>query len=147
MKKLSRETQIIFYEAEIKKILSDYKAYLDSKCVDLINKVELFIGTFEYIDELRNQVVFSFPKDRIPKTKIPLTATKPKSAEIIASNFYDYSYSYYRKNCVATFTESYGVYYQELNGKFNIGFSNFDIEFLNSLAKGDKVVFGISDPH
>ena len=146
MKSLSKEHQIKFYEEEIKKILTDYKAYLDSKCIDLINKAELFIGTFEYIDELRNQVIFSFPKDKLPKTKIPLTATKPKSAETIVSNFNDYSYSYYRKNCVASFTECYGVYYQELNGKFNVGFSNFDLEFLNSLTIGDKIVFGISDP-
>ena len=146
MKRLTKEQQVQFYEEEIKKILSDYKAYLDSKCIDLINKIELFIGTFEYIDELRNQVVFSFPKDKLPKTKIPLTATKPKSTAIINSNFYDYSYSYYRKNCVIGFTESYGVYYHEQSGKMNVGFSNFDIEFLNALAKGDKIVFGISDP-
>jgi hypothetical protein len=47
---------------------------------------------------------------------------------------------------VANFSECYGVYYQELNGKYNVGFSNFDLEFLNSLSKGDKIVFGISDP-
>ena len=146
MKRLSKEQQVKFYEEEIKKILSDYKAYLDSKCVDLINKVELYIGTFEYIDELRNQVVFSFPKDKLPKTKIPLTATKPKSVDVVDSNFYDYSYSHYRKNFVANFSECYGVYYQELNDKPNVGFSNFDLEFLNSLSKGDKIVFGISDP-
>lgn len=146
MKSLSKEHQIKFYEEEIKKILADYKAYLDSKCIDLINKVELFVGTFEYIDELRNQVIFSFPKDKLPKTKIPLTATKPKSAEIISQNFSDYSYSNYRKNSVLSFTECYGVYYQELNGKYTVGFSSFDIEFLNSLAIGDKIVFGISDP-
>jgi superfamily I DNA and/or RNA helicase/rRNA-processing protein FCF1 len=146
MKKLSREQQIKFYEEEIKKILSDYKFYLDSKCIDLINKVELFIGKFEYIDEIRNQVIFSFPKDKLPKTKIPLTATKPKNIELIASNFNELSYSHYRKNCVANFSECYGVYYQEQNGKFNIGFNKFDLEFLNSLTKGDKIVFGISDP-
>jgi DNA replication ATP-dependent helicase Dna2 len=146
MKQLIKEQQVKFYEEEIKKILSDYKAYLDSKCIDLINKVELYIGTFEYIDELRNQVVFSFPKDKLPKTKIPLTATKPKSVNVVDSNFYDYSYSHYRKNFVANFSECYGVYYQELNGKFYVGFSNFDLEFLNSLSKGDKIVFGISDP-
>ena len=146
MKNLTKAHQIKFYEEEIKKILADYKAYLDSKCIDLINKVELYIGTFEYIDELRNLVIFSFPKDKLPKTKIPLTATKPKSNEIIAKSFNDYSYSYYRKNGVLSFTECYGVYYQELNGKYNVGFSNFDIEFLNSLSIGDKIVFGISDP-
>ncbi|MFN9999406.1 MAG: hypothetical protein ACK52X_07280, partial [bacterium] len=95
MKRLSKEQQVKFYEEEIKKILSDYKAYLDSKCIDLINKVELYIGTFEYIDELRNQVVFSFSKDKLPKTKIPLTATKPKSVDVVDSNFYDHSYSQY----------------------------------------------------
>lgn len=146
MKRLSKEQQVKFYEEEIKKILSDYKAYLDSKCIDLINKVELYIGTFEYIDELKNQVVFSFPMDKLPKTKIPLTATKPKSVDVVDSNFYDYNYSHYRKNFVANFSECYGVYYQELKGKFNVGFSNFDLEFLNSLSKGDKIVFGISDP-
>jgi rRNA-processing protein FCF1 len=146
MKSLSKAYQIKFYEEEIKKILADYKAYLDSICIDLINKVELYIGTFEYIDELRNQVIFSFQKDKLPKTKIPLTATKPKSAEIIAKNFNDDSYSHYRKNGVISFTECYGVYYQEVNGKYNVGFSNFDIEFLNSLSIGDKIVFGISDP-
>ena len=56
MKRLSKEEQIKFYEEEIKKILSDFKAYLDSKCFDLINKNELFVGCFEYIDEARNQV-------------------------------------------------------------------------------------------
>lgn len=146
MKRLSKEHQIKFYEEEIKKLLSDYQSYLDSKCTDLLNKVELFIGTFEYIDELRNQVVFSFAMDKLPKTRVPLTATKPKSSEVIAKNFYDYSYSFYRKNGVSSFTECYGVYYQELNGKYNVGFSNFDIEFLNSLSIGDKIVFGISDP-
>jgi rRNA-processing protein FCF1 len=146
MKRLSKEHQVKFYEEEIKKILIDYKAYLDSKCIDLINKVELFIGTFEYIDESRNQVVFSFEKDKLPKTKIPLTATKPKSNDILTSNFYDYNYSYYRKHCIMNYSECYGVYYQEQNGKFNIGFSNFDLEFLNSVSKGDKIVFGISDP-
>ncbi len=146
MKQLSKEQQVNFYEEEIKKILSDYKAYLDSKCVDLINKVELYVGSFEYIDDVRNQLVFSFPKDKLPKTKVPLTATKPKTTDIITSNFNDLNYSNYRKNSVATFSECYGVYYQELNGKFNVGFSNFDLEFLNSLSKGDKIVFGISDP-
>lgn len=146
MKQLSKDQQVKFYEEEIKKILSDYKAYLDSKCIDLIKKVELYIGTFEYIDELRNQVVFSFPMDKLPKTKIPLTATMPKSVDLVDSNFYDYSYSYYRKNLVAYFSECYGVYYQELNGKFNVGFNNFDLEFIKSLSKGDKIVFGISDP-
>jgi DNA replication ATP-dependent helicase Dna2 len=146
MKQLSKEQQFNFYEEEIKKILSDYKAYLDSKCVDLINKVELFVGSFEYIDDVRNQLVFSFPKDKLPKTKVPLTATKPKTTDIITSNFNDLNYSHYRKNFVANFSECYGVYYQELNGKFNVGFSNFDLEFLNSLSKGDKIVFGISDP-
>jgi DNA replication ATP-dependent helicase Dna2 len=52
----------------------------------------------------------------------------------------------YRNKFVKSFTECYGVYYQELNGKYNVGFSNFDIEFLNSLSIGDKIVFGISDP-
>jgi DNA replication ATP-dependent helicase Dna2 len=146
MKHLSREQQVNFYEEEIKKILSDYKAYLDSKCIDLINKTEMYIGTFEYIDELRNQVVFSFPKNKLPKTKIPLTATKPKSVDLVESNFFDYSYSHYRKSFVANFSECYGVYFQELNGRFNIGFCNFDLEFLNSIFKGDKIVFGISDP-
>lgn len=146
MKRLKKEQQVKFYEEEIKKILSDYKAYLDSKCIDLVNKNELFVGSFEYIDEVRNQVVFSFPKDKLPKTKIPLTATKPKSTDILASNFYDFSYSLYRKNYVASFSECYGVYYHEQDGKFNIGFNNFDLEFLNSLSKGDKIVFGISDP-
>jgi rRNA-processing protein FCF1 len=146
MKQLTKEQQVKFYEEEIKKILLDYKAYLDSKCIDLINKVELSIGTFEYIDELRNQVVFSFPKDKLPKTKIPLTATKPKTENLVASNFLDLSYSNYRKSYVIDFSDCYGVYYQELNGKFNVGFSNFDLEFLNSLSKGNKVVFGISDP-
>ena len=146
MKRLSKEQQVKFYEEEIKKILSDYKAYLDSKCIDLINKVELFVGTFEYVDDLRNQLIFSFPKDKLPKTKIPLTATKPKSNDIVTSNFYDYNYSNYRKNFVSNFSECYGVYYQELNGKFNVGFSNFDLEFFNTLVKGDQIVFGISDP-
>lgn len=146
MKRLTKEQQVKFYEEEIKKILSDYKAYLDSKCIDLVNKNELYVGSFEYIDEVRNQVVFSFHKDKLPKTKIPLTATKPKSTDIITSNFYDFSYSLYRKNYVAAFSECYGVYYHEQNGKFKIGFNNFDLEFLNSLSKGDKIVFGISDP-
>jgi hypothetical protein len=146
MKRLTKELQIKFYEEEIKKILSDYKSYLDSKCSDLINKVELFIGTFEYIDEIRNQAVFSFPENKLPKTKIPLTATKPKKIDIFTSNFYDFSYSFYRKNYVDSFSECYGVYYHEQNGKFNIGFNNFDLEFLNSLSKGDKIVFGLSDP-
>lgn len=146
MKKLSKEEQVRFYEEEIKKILSDYKAYLDSKCIDLINKVELYIGTFEYIDATRNQIVFSFPKDKLPKTRITLTATKPKSKEIISSNFSDFSYGNYRKNFVSSFSECYGVYYQELNGRFNIGFNNFELDFSNSLNKGDQVVFGLSDP-
>ena len=127
MKRLTKEQQVNFYEEEIKKILSDYKAYLDSKCIDLVNKVELFVGSFEYIDDVRNQLVFSFPKDKLPKTKVPLTATKPKTTDIITSNFNDLNYSNYRKNFVATFSECYGVYYQELNGKFNVGFSNFDL--------------------
>ena len=38
MKWLTKEQQVKFYEEEIKKILSDYKAYLDSKCIDLVNK-------------------------------------------------------------------------------------------------------------
>lgn len=146
MKQLTKEQQVKFYEEEIKQILSDYKAYLDSKCIDLVSKNELYVGSFEYIDEVRNQVVFSFPKDKLPKTKIPLTATKPKSTDIVTSNFYDLVYSLYRKNYVAAFSECYGVYYHEQDGKFNIGFNNFDLEFLNSLFKGDKIVFGISDP-
>lgn len=146
MKKLTKEQQFIFYNKEIEVIREEYNSYLSSKCIDLINKNELFIGSFEYIDESRNQVVFSFPKGSLPKTKIPLTATKPKSSAIIASNFFDYTYRNYRQNYVATFSECYGVYYHGQEGKFNIGFNNFDLEFLNSLSKGDKIVFGISDP-
>ncbi len=146
MKQLTKDQQIKFYEEEIKKILSEYKAYMDSKCKDLLSKVELFIGTFEYIDDLKNQAVFSFQKGKIPKTKIPLTASKPKTNNLIVENFHDYSYSYYRKNHVANSSECYGVYYQELNGKITVGFNNFDLEFLNTLLRGDEVVFGISDP-
>jgi rRNA-processing protein FCF1/DNA polymerase III delta prime subunit len=146
MKKLTKEQQYTFYNKEIETIREEYNSYLSSKCIDLINKNELFIGSFEYIDETRNQVVFSFPKDKLPKTKIPLTATKPKDTAIVYSNFHDYAYRFYRQNHVSTSSECYGVYYQELNGKFNVGFSNFDLEFLNSLSKGDKIVFGVSDP-
>lgn len=146
MKKLSKENQIKFYQEEIKKIIDDYKSYLDSKCIDLINKVELFIGNFEYVDNNRNQVVFSFDKDKLPKTKIPLTASKPVSSDILGSDFKSITYNAYRNKFVKGYTECYGVYYQELNGKYNVGFSNFDIEFLNSLSIGDKIVFGISDP-
>ena len=146
MKKLSKENQIKFYQEEIKKIIDNYKSYLDSKCIDLINKVELFIGNFEYVDNHRNQVVFSFDKDKLPKTKIPLTASKPVSSDILGSDFKSITYNAYRNKFVKGYTECYGVYYQELNGKYNVGFSNFDIEFLNSLSIGDKIVFGISDP-
>ncbi|HUH73623.1 MAG TPA: PIN domain-containing protein [Chitinophagales bacterium] len=146
MKKLSKENQIKFYQEEIKKIIGDYKSYLDSKCIDLINKVELFIGNFEYVDTNRNQVVFSFDKDKLPKTKIPLTASKPISSDILGSDFKSITYNTYRNKFVKGYTECYGVYYQELNGKYKVGFSNFEIEFLNSLAIGDKIVFGISDP-
>lgn len=146
MKQLSKEQQYIFYNKEIETIREEYNSYLGSKCIDLINKNELFVGTFEYVDELRNQVVLSFLKDKLPKTRIPLTATKPKSIDIIASNFFDYTYRNYRQNYVETFSECYGAYYHEQNGKYNVGFSNFDLEFLNSLSKGDKIVFGISDP-
>lgn len=146
MKKLSKEDQIRFYQAEIKKILDDYKAYLDSKCNDLINKVELYIGTFEYVDNLRKQVVFSFPKDKLPKTKIPLTASIPISQEILDSDFRTITYNTYRNKFVTVYTDCYGIYYQESDGKFNVGFSNFDVEFLQALVKGDKAVFGISDP-
>ena len=146
MKNLTKEQQYTFYNKEIETIREEYNSYLSSKCISLVHKNELFVGSFEYVDEARNQVVFSFPKDKLPKTKTPLTATKPKKNDIISSNFHDYTYRYYRQNHVATFSECYGVYYQELNGKFNVGFSNFDLEFLNSLSKGDKIVFGISDP-
>ncbi len=146
MKKLSKEDQIRFYQAEIKKILDDYKAYLNSKCNDLINKVELFIGTFEYVDNLRKQVVFSFPKDKLPKTKIPLTASIPNSQEILVSDFSVITYNNYRNKFVKVYTDCYGIYYRELDGKFNVGFSNFDVEFIQELVKGEKVVFGISDP-
>lgn len=146
MKNLTKEQQFTFYNKEIETIREEYNSFLSSKCIDLINKKELFVGTFEYIDEVRNQVVFSFPKDKLPKTRIPLTATKPKSTDVVTSNFYDFSYSLYRKNYVASFSECYGVYYHEQNGKFNIGFNNIDLEFLNTLSKGDKIVFGISDP-
>lgn len=146
MKKLSKENQIQFYQEEIKKIIDDYKSYLDSKCIDLINKVELFIGSFEYVDTNRNQIIFSFDKDKLPKTKIPLTASKPISSDILSSNFKSITYNTYRNKFVKGYTECYGVYYQELNVKYNVGFSNFDIDFLNSLSIGDKIVFGISDP-
>jgi DNA replication ATP-dependent helicase Dna2 len=146
MKQLSKEQQYTFYNKEIETIREDYNSYLSSKCIDLINKNELFVGSFEYIDQVRNQVVFSFPKDKLPKTRIPLTATKPKSTDIVASAFYDNTYRIYRQNNVVNFSECYGVYYHEQNGKFNVGFSNFDLDFLNSLAKGDNIVFGISDP-
>jgi rRNA-processing protein FCF1 len=146
MKNLTKEEQYIFYNKEIETIREEYNSYLSSKCIDLINKDELFVGTFEYIDEARNQVVFSFPEGKLPKTKIPLTVTKPKSTDVISSNFYDFTYRFYRKNHIVNFSECYGVYYHFQNGKFNIGFSNIDLEFLNSLVKGDKLVFGKSDP-
>lgn len=146
MKSLTKEQQYRFYNKEIESIREEYNSYLSSKCIDLINKNELYVGCFEYIDEERNQVVFSFHKDKLPKTKIPLTATKPKSTDVVASNFYDYTYRFYRQNYVLSFSECYGVYYHEQDGKFKIGFNNFDLEFLNSLSKGDKIVFGISDP-
>lgn len=146
MKNLTKEQQYTFYNKEIETIREEYNSYLSSKCIDLINKNELFVGSFEYVDEAKNQVVFSFQKDKLPKTKIPLTATKPKEEAIVYSNFLDYTYRFYRQNHVATFSECYGVYYYELNGKFNVGFSNFDLEFLNTLVKGDRIVFGNPDP-
>ncbi len=146
MKNLSKEAQITFYQEEIKKIISEFRGYLDSKCIQLLNKNELYIGTFEYIDSLRNQVVISFPKDKLPKTKVLLTASIPKSLSIIQSDFQDYTYSYYRKNCISTFSECIGVYYQEVGNVVYVGFSNFDIEFVNKLVKGNKIVLGLTDP-
>jgi DNA replication ATP-dependent helicase Dna2 len=146
MKSLTKEQQYTFYNKEIETIREEYNSYLSSKCIDLIHKNELFVGSFEFIDEVRNQVVFSFHKNKLPKTKIPLTATKPKTTDVVAANFYDYTYRFYRQNYVATFSECYGAYYHEQNGKFLVGFNNFDLEFLNLLTKGDKIVFGISDP-
>lgn len=146
MKSLTKEQQYTFYNKEIETIRQEYNSYLSSKCIDLINKNELFVGLFEYVDEARNQVVFSFPKDKLPKTKNLLTATKPKDASIISSNFNDYTYRFYRQNFVLTYSECYGAYYHEQNGKFQIGFNDFDLELLNSLSKGDKIVFGSSDP-
>jgi DNA replication ATP-dependent helicase Dna2 len=146
MKNLSKEEQYIFYNKEIETIREEYDSYLSSKCIDLFNKKELFVGTFEYIDDLRNQVVFSFPKDKLPQTKIPLTATKPNVADILISNFFDYTYRVYRQTHIANFSECFGAYYHELNEKFTIGFNNFDLEFINILSKGDKIVFGKSDP-
>lgn len=146
MKNLTKEEQYIFYNKEIEKIREEHNSYLSSKCIDLLNKNELFVGTFEYIDEVRNQVVFSFPEDKLPKTKIPLTVSKPQSPDIIYSDFHDFTYRFYRKNHTVNFSECYGVYYHFQNGKFNIGFSNIDLELLNSLEKGDKLVFGKSDP-
>jgi rRNA-processing protein FCF1 len=146
MKKLTKNQQIKFYEEEIKTILVEYKTYLDSKCIDLINKSELWVGAFEYVDKSRNQIVFSFPKERLPSTKIPLTATKPKSIDIINSIFNNYSYTNYRKNHVSSFTECYGVYYQEKENEYYVGFSDFDIDFLDKLDKKDKIVFSFSDP-
>ena len=146
MKTLTRGNQIEFYNREIQEILLNYKSYLDSKCIDLFNKVELFIGEFEYIDDSRNQVVFSFPKEQLPKTKIPLTASKPKNPEILTSTFFEKTYSNYRMNDVSLFSECYGVYYHEENGKMKIGFNKIDVEFINGLQKGVKIVFGISDP-
>ncbi|CAM4316908.1 hypothetical protein EWU23_09260 [Cytophagaceae bacterium 50C-KIRBA] len=146
MKNLTKEEQIKFYQEEIIKIISEFRGYLDSKCIQLFNKNELYVGTFEYIDKIRNQVVISFPKEKLPKTKILLTASKPKSLSIIQAGFEDYTYSYYRKNCVASFSECIGVYYQEVGNIVNVGFSNFDIEFANTLVKGSKIVFGLTDP-
>ena len=146
MKQLTKIEQVKFYQEEIKQILDEYKSYLDSKCLDLINKNELYIGTFEYIDNIRNQVIFSFSKNQIPKTRVPLTASVPKSQEQLNNDFKSISYNSYRNKFVKIYSECIGVYYHEQDGKFNIGFNNFDLEFLNSLSKGDKIVFGISDP-
>lgn len=146
MKQLTKIDQVKFYQEEIKKILDEYKSYLDSKCLDLINKNELYIGTFEYIDNIRNQVIFSFSKNQIPKTRVPLTASVPKSQELLNNDFKSISYNSYRTKFVKVYSECIGVYYHEQDGKFNIGFNNLDLEFLNSLSKGDKIVFGISDP-
>lgn len=146
MKQLTKIDQVKFYQEEIKKILNEYKSYLDSKCLDLINKNELYIGTFEYIDNIRNQVIFSFSKNQIPKTRVPLTASVPKSQEVLNNDFKSISYNSYRTKFVKVYSECIGVYYHEQDGKFNIGFNNLDLAFLNSLSKGDKIVFGISDP-
>lgn len=146
MKILSKEHQIEFYKEEIRTILEEYRTYLNSRCIDLYNKGELFIGKFEYIDELRNQVIFSFPSEKLPKTKIPLTASRPILAEQL--NFYinDLTYNNYRQKCGSDYTDCYGVYYSEQSGKFCIGFNNLEIQFVDSLKKGDSVVFGASDP-
>ena len=146
MKQLTKIDQVKFYQEEIKKILDEYKSYLDAKCLDLINKNELYIGTFEYIDNIRNQVIFSFSKNQIPKTRVPLTASVPKSQELLNNDFKSISYNSYRTKFVKVYSECIGVYYHEQDGKFNIGFNNLDLAFLNSLSKGDKIVFGISDP-
>jgi DNA replication ATP-dependent helicase Dna2 len=146
MKSLSKAEQYTFYNKEIEVIREEYNAYLNSKCIDLLNINELYIGSFEYVDDKRNQVVFSFHKDNLPKTKIPLTATKPKTSDVLNTHFDNSTYLHYRQNLVEQFSECYGVYYHEINGIFNIGFNNFDLDFINILSKGDKIVFGISDP-
>jgi hypothetical protein len=66
-----------FYEEEIKKILSDYKAYLDSKCIDLVNKNELYVGSFEYIDEVRIKLFSHFQKTNYLKQKSHLQQVSP----------------------------------------------------------------------
>lgn len=146
--KLSRNDQIKFYWKEYEAILEDYKSYLNSGVKDLISDDELFVGEYEYTDEKRGNVVFSFNKQNVPLIKVPYAALSMKSEYSNPDELNNIKYIDFRPKA-REFSNSLPIFYypkKSDSSRLLIGFHDIEVGFENYLIKGQNVFFGRKDP-
>lgn len=147
MSLLTREKQIIFYEREIESLLNEYELYFKTNIDDLKNTKELFLGIYLGTDNLRGNCIIKFRKSTAPALKVPLLALKFPDSVFDFSNWKNITYEKLRSNAELT-TDVLPIYIQKNDNEefIEVGFSQAEVSFLESLIIGQYIVFGRKEP-
>lgn len=147
MNSLTRDKQIKFYEREIESLLNEYELYFKSNIDDLKNTKDLFLGIYLGIDSVRGNFIVKFRKSTAPALKVPLLALKFPDSIFDFSNWKNISYENLRSKAEIT-SDVLPIFIQKnIKEEFiEVGFSQTEIAFLDSLVIGQYVVFGRKEP-
>jgi len=147
MGSLTRDKQIKFYEREIESLLNEYELYFKSNIDDLKNSKELFLGIYLGTDNIRGNCIVKFRKTTAPALKVPLLALKFPDSVFDFSTWKNISYENLRSNAEIT-SDVLPIFIQknEKEEFIEVGFSQAEITFLESLVIGQYVVFGRKEP-
>jgi DNA replication ATP-dependent helicase Dna2 len=147
MKPLTRENQIKFYKREIEFLLNEYELYFKTNVEDLRKSKNLFLGIYIGSDKIRGNIVIKFRKSTAPALKVPLLALKLPDTAFDFASWKNVTYENLRSKAELT-SEVLPIFIQKHDNDdfIEVGFSQAEVSFLNSLVIGQYVVMGRKEP-